>query len=285
LSGDVTRWYAAKTAGVVEKYGPGPRIHFHSGLVDAPVAEGAPLAALRAALVDSQERLVRECADAWDAKRRLAGRVLDVGCGLGGGAIFLAQEYGARVVAATNVSLHARLVRGFAEQAGVAAQIETRVADACELADPEPFDAVVAIESSCYFDRSRWFARLARLLRGDGRVHVVDCLANDARAASAFDRYFLCRLGTRAEYEAAAAAAGFALAETFVLNERAAAFWELSIAWSRARAAEGGEPGRDLAASIAAHATFRDAYRGRGVDLARLTFVRRGAGSRSRISR
>ena len=55
----------------------------------------------------------------WDASESLTGEILDVGCGLGGGSIFWAQEFGARVTAVTCVPFHAGHVARFAVEAGV----------------------------------------------------------------------------------------------------------------------------------------------------------------------
>ena len=43
--------------------------------------------------------MLSDAAEVWDAPQSLSGEILDVGCGLGGGSIFWAQEFGARVTA------------------------------------------------------------------------------------------------------------------------------------------------------------------------------------------
>jgi len=44
-------------------------------------------------------------------------------------------------------------------------------------APPEPYDAAIALDSSCYLDRTRWFACLGRVLGRDATVHIVDYFA------------------------------------------------------------------------------------------------------------
>ena len=116
----VAAYFDGKTAGILERYGPGPRVHYHTGLVDDPPAIGATVAALRQELVRGQELMLQEAAAAWDASQSLSGEILDIGCGLGGGSIFWAQEFGAQVTALTCVPSHAEHVARFATQAGVA---------------------------------------------------------------------------------------------------------------------------------------------------------------------
>jgi cyclopropane fatty-acyl-phospholipid synthase-like methyltransferase len=186
------------------------------------------------------------------------------------------MEHGARVTALTNVAAHAPLVDHFAAQTGVADRVEVRVGDVEALAGPPRFDVAVAIESSCYFDRSAFFASLARTLRPRARVHLVDCFVVRPDSAARFDDYFLCRMGSLASYQAAAARAGFVLEKSEALNARAAGFWALSQRWSRAQLDTTADPGeRDrLSRSIAEHEEFRRAYADGGVAFLRLTFAR-----------
>src|SRR5690348_12412063 len=102
----VVAWYEQKTRFLLDKYGPGPRVHYHTGLVSPETKPATDLDALRRQIVASQEALLRHAARIWQADRHLCGDVLDVGCGLGGGSIFWAQEYAARVTALTPVPSH-----------------------------------------------------------------------------------------------------------------------------------------------------------------------------------
>jgi tocopherol O-methyltransferase len=60
----VACFYDSKTQTILSRYGPGPRIHYHTGIVDQPMtdAELAPVrataAGLRRMLVAAQERLL-----------------------------------------------------------------------------------------------------------------------------------------------------------------------------------------------------------------------------------
>src|SRR5258708_6665418 len=71
-------------------------------------------------------------------------RVLDVGCGWGSFVIHAAREYGVRVTGITLSEPQARLARERAAEAGLADQVDIRVADYREMRG-ERFDAIASI--------------------------------------------------------------------------------------------------------------------------------------------
>ena len=185
----VARYYDEKSRRIIEKYGPGPRIHFHSGIHARSVPNDAPLDEVRAALVAAQEELVEEV-----SRRVPAQSILDVGCGLGGAALIFAKH--ARVTAITIVPSHVEYVRALG--------IDAELRDAHDLVGLAQHDAAVAIESSCYFDRARWFSELRRVLPIGACVHVVDCFVGSPRIAARFDEYWKTNIGTLESYDDAA---------------------------------------------------------------------------------
>ncbi len=188
---------------------------------------------LRHQLVEAQERLLVEAAQFWEAKKHLSGVVLDVGCGLGGSSIFFAQKYGSHVYALTNVLKHIGLIKDFANQAGVADKVTTILGDACAVPGNQVFDAVIAIESSCYLDREAWFKHLSQKVRPKGHVFIVDCFALNEEIREPFDSYWLTRIGTLNEYLQTSLAAGFTLEGFLDLTSRTVRFWEFSILYSQ----------------------------------------------------
>jgi tocopherol O-methyltransferase len=160
---EIARFYDGKTRAVLERYGPGPRVHYHAGLfyVEEPLASAPGM--LKRQLVESQDRLMRHAATVWDAGRYLSGEVLDAGCGLGGGSVMWAQDYGARVTAVTCAASHIDLIERFALEAGVGGRVRPLLHNVVALPGRELFDAAVAIESSCHMPRGPLFARLAAL--------------------------------------------------------------------------------------------------------------------------
>ncbi|UJR79209.1 SAM-dependent methyltransferase [Sandaracinus amylolyticus] len=265
-SDPVAAYYRDKTESILRKYGPGPRVHFHTGLVDHEIHEHDP-DAIRAAMTRAQERLLEHVRD------RLApspARILDVGCGLGGGAIFFANE-GHRVVAITNERSHVGLALRFARDAGLADRVRVEHRDAHRPPD-ERFDAAIAIESSCYFDRARWMRATRASLRPGGVLHVVDCFLGDESERAWFDARWRTRIGPEQEYTRAAGRVGLELVHDEDLAPRARRFWDLSIAWIRATAADRGEAEHHARE----HAHLRDALERGAIRYRWLVWRRKG---------
>ena len=181
--------YETKTSAILQRYGPGPRVHYHTGFVDNPKPL-ATAAGLRSQLVESQERMLKYACDSWQLRRIEFRDLLDVGCGLGGSAIFWAQEFGARVTAITIAPSHVELVAGFARLAGVESRVTPLLCDASMVPGEGCFDAAIAIESSSLFPRRPWFRCLARLLRPAGRVFISDCFVERSEYEEPFNRHW-----------------------------------------------------------------------------------------------
>ncbi len=228
LPDEVVAYYEAKTAHILQRYGPGPRVHYHTGLLDELVRPGLAPELLRTRIHAAQERLLAELARA-PGRWRSDGDVLDVGCGLGGGALYWAAEHRARVTAVTNVPSHVDLVRGFAEAAGLGARVKPLLCDALAVPGRACFDAVVAVESACYLPRADWFRRVRALLKPWGVVAITDCFLGRPEAAGPIDRYWRTRLGTLDEYLSAAHAAGLELEVRDDVSSRVVGFWSLTL--------------------------------------------------------
>jgi cyclopropane fatty-acyl-phospholipid synthase-like methyltransferase len=156
--------------------------------------------------------------------------VLDVGCGLGGGALFWAQEFGATVTALTIAPSHLELVAQFAQQAGVERRVRPLLCDALVVPGENRFDAAVAIDSSSSFLRGPWFARLAKLLRPGGRVFIFDCFLGRPEYEEPFNRHWCAQIGTLEEYVASARAAGLKVEAIEDVSRQARHFWSTTLA-------------------------------------------------------
>ncbi|WNV85429.1 methyltransferase domain-containing protein [Umezawaea sp. Da 62-37] len=234
----VGQYYDEKTAKLIRKYGPGPRIHYHVGHYPSSEtprhAEGATADSIRGSIRLHQEGLLRYAAKIWGAEHRLSGRILDVGCGLGGGSLFWAQEYGADVTAVTNAPEHAPIVDGFARECGLEGKVRSRISDAMHLPLDGPYDAAVAIESSGYFNRPQWFERLSRVLRPGGSVCVEEVFTTGPHGADVWAEYFYTKPVSVLDYAEAARAAGFELVDEVDATSETAPFWDESAAWTKA---------------------------------------------------
>jgi tocopherol O-methyltransferase len=272
---DVIAYFDSKTQSILQRYGPGPRVHYHTGLIDESPPLGASAVALRQWLVAGQELMLRDAAKVWNASSRLSGEILDVGCGLGGGSIFWAQEFGAQVTAVTCVPSHAPLVTRFAEEAGVRGQVRPLVCDAVAVPGEGLYDAAVAVDSSGYLPRREWLSRLAALLRPGGSVFIIDCFLENPSYADLFDRHWRTRIGRLDEYLAAAREAGLKVEATHDVTARTQHFWTTTLSLIDAESAsdslDAAAKAR-LAASRKAHALVRDGLGDGGFSYAMLSF-------------
>ena len=279
---DVITYFESKTKSILERYGSGPRVHYHTGLVDDPPPKHASIPELRRALVDGQERMLVDAAEAWDASQSLSGEVLDVGCGLGGGSIFWAQEFGARVTAVTCVPSHADHVARFGAEAGVEEQIELLVCDATEVPGENRFDAVVAVDASGYLPRRNWLNRMASLLRPGGSVFIIDCFLEEPKYAGLFNSHWHTSIGTLDEYFAGARESGLKRASVVDVTDRTVHFWTTTLALIDAETASADDGARSrYAASFKAHRLVRDGLCDGGLRYAMLGFTK-SAGKNTR---
>jgi len=218
----------------LEKYGPGPRVHFHTGIIDPKIIikPTSSVEDIKEQLVRSQEILLQVANRFWDAKQNLTGDILDVGCGLGGTSIYIAQECGVNVYALTNVPGHIPLIEKFSKQAEVADRVTPILGDACSIPGEKVYDAALAIESSCYLDRSAWFQHLDKRIRKGGCVFIVDCFTRNAETRESFDAYWLTRIGTLAEYVTFSEQANFRIEGLKDITSETAKFWRLSTEYS-----------------------------------------------------
>src|SRR6266851_5798448 len=233
----VAALYESKTSAIIERYGPGPRVHYHTGFVDESKELPTP-ASMRSQLVESQERMLKYASEFWTLQSGEFRNILDVGCGLGGSAIFWAQEFDASVTAVTIAPSHLELIARFARQAGVESRVVPVLSDASAVPGERCYDAAIAIESSSLFPRRPWFQRLARLLRSKGGVFIYDCFLERREYEEPFNHHWCAHVGTVEEYAGAAQEAGFTLAAIEDTSLRTATFWKTTLALIRAEVQE-----------------------------------------------
>ena len=231
----VAAYYERKTESILRRY-QRIKVHFHAGFLDEPV-NGETAGELRQKLHESQERMLRDASSAWNLNGIVFAQVLDVGCGLGGPAIFCAEHSGSHVTAITIAPSHVSLVARFAHQLGLGSQIHPLLCDALDVSGSERFDAIIAIDSSCHLDRRLWFRRVAQLLRPGGRIFIADCFV-DQEWCEAIDRHWCAQIGTVDEYLAAGREAGLRLERLEDVSRRVANFWASTVAVIRLEAEE-----------------------------------------------
>jgi tocopherol O-methyltransferase len=120
-------------------------------------------------------------------------RVLDAGCGVGGSAIWLARDRGAKVVGITLSERQVELALGFAARAGVSDSTDFLVRDylATGFASSS-FEVVWNLESLCHAaDPHAYLAHAKELLVDGGRFVCLDLFRGDGGDPSFCDE--MCR--------------------------------------------------------------------------------------------
>ncbi|MGW0362870.1 SAM-dependent methyltransferase [Streptomyces sp. NPDC002990] len=283
----VPLYYSRKTADIIHKYGPGPRVHFHMGLFAPGAAPNTTVSqrVLKRRIIESQEAIVDHAARTWGAYATPPARLLDIGCGVGGGSLYWAQEHGAMVTGLTVAGEHVPVIRDFARQAGVADRVTPLLADVHDFTTEQKFDAAYANESSGYMDRRRLFEVVAKALKPGGWFGIQEHFICRPEWTEFIDGYYKTRLGTLTEYLTAAGAAGFELEQDEDVTDRVAEFWVQSMAWNTAeldRVESSGAPSawsrERLRESTITHGKLFRIWRDRALET-RLLLFRLGGGN------
>jgi tocopherol O-methyltransferase len=101
--------------------------------------------------------------------------ILDVGCGIGGSSLYLAEKFGARVTGITLSPVQANRAQARARVAGLSAKTDFQVANALEMpfAD-DRFDLVWSLESGEHMpDKVKFLQECYRVLKPGGKLIFV----------------------------------------------------------------------------------------------------------------
>jgi tocopherol O-methyltransferase len=127
----------------------------------------------------AQIQLMERLAERADVSR--GARVLDIGCGLGGSALWLADQFDCEVTGITISPVQARMATAKAKARGLTRLVQFQVQDANQW-QPEPasVDLIWIMESSEHFhDKPLFFERCARALKPGGGLAVCAWLRRD----------------------------------------------------------------------------------------------------------
>lgn len=187
--------------------------HVHHGYWDPDERPGTD-AAQR---VGATDRLVRELVGY--AGVPAGSRVLDIGCGIGGPALYLAGTLGCTVEGVTLSAPQAARATEKARAAGLADRAVFQVRDGLATGFPdESFDVVWAMESLMHIeDRAAFFAETLRLLRPGGILAVATWSVRDGELTAAeqdlvkmiLRHQVMPSLSSRPEHERLCRAAGY----------------------------------------------------------------------------
>jgi tocopherol O-methyltransferase len=183
----------------------------------------------------AQENLIARLAERAAIPR--GGRVLDVGCGLGGSSFWLARRLGCSVYGITISPAQCAMAATRAREEGLAERVSFAVVDANRLDLPAAsFDAVWVIECSEHLtDKAGFFRSCARLLRPGGRLALCSWLAHEGRDPASLVpevcRAMLCpSLASLGDYVGWIEAAGFMDVRAEDVTRRVERTWDHCLA-------------------------------------------------------
>jgi tocopherol O-methyltransferase len=127
----------------------------------------------------AQVKLMEQLAEKAGIPR--GAQVLDIGCGLGGSAFWLANQYDCRVTGLTISPVQARMANTKGKASGLADQLRFLVVDVnVWQPEPESVDVIWIMEGIEHFrDQKNFFERCARALRPGGVLAVCAWLRGE----------------------------------------------------------------------------------------------------------
>jgi len=192
----------------------------------------------RQAQIDLIEELL-----AW-ARVTQAEQILDVGCGIGGSSIYLAQKFQARAIGITLSPVQATRATQRAQEAGLATDVQFQVADAMAMPFADhSFDFVWSMESGEHMpDKQKFLQECYRVLKPGGTFLMATwChrpitpatgpLTRDEEQhlAEIYRVYCLPYVISLPEYEAIARNLPFQNIQTADWSDAVAPFWDIVI--------------------------------------------------------
>ncbi len=207
--------------------------HMHHGYYGA---DGKEKKDRRQAQIDLIEELLK-----WSGVQQ-AQNILDVGCGIGGSSLYLAEKFKAKVTGITLSPVQAARATERATEAGLSTRAQFQVADALNMpfAD-DSFDLVWSLESGEHMpDKTQFIQECYRVLKPRGTLIMVtwchrptdaDELTADEQKhlADIYRVYCLPYVISLPEYEAIARKLSFQNIRTADWSTAVAPFWDVVI--------------------------------------------------------
>jgi len=158
--------------------------HLHHGYWDADLSSA-----------EAQVRLMERLAERAHVPR--GASVLDIGCGLGGSAFWLADRFDCDVTGMTISPVQAKMASKKAKSLGLSDRVQFEVRDANQWQpEPESRDMVWIMESSEHFrGKKGFFARCASALKPGGVLAVCAWLRRDGPPRSDAERKLVETIG------------------------------------------------------------------------------------------
>jgi tocopherol O-methyltransferase len=162
-------------------------------------------------------------------------RILDIGCGFGASALFLAEKFDATVTGITISPAQIEIATQAAAQRRPDATFLLMDAEAMNF--PNQFDVLWSVESiSHYQDLPKFFAAAAKLLKPNGSFALTDWFKRDGLTTAQtrefidpIDKGMFVELQTMDDYERYLTANGLQIAHREILNKNCAKTWDITL--------------------------------------------------------
>ncbi|MGI5346768.1 geranyl diphosphate 2-C-methyltransferase [Streptomyces sp. CA-250714] len=209
--------------------------HYGIGPVDWSVLE-TPEHAREKAVIREMHRLEQAQADTLAdhlGDIRPEDRLLDAGCGRGGGSFVAHQRFGCSVDGVTLSEEQAAFANGQAEKRGVSDSVRFHVRNMLDTGFTKgAFRGIWNNESTMYVDLGELFAEHSRLLQRGGRYVTITGCYNDtyglpSREVSTINAHYICDIHSRSTYFRQLAAHRLVPITVLDLTEAAIPYWEL----------------------------------------------------------
>lgn len=209
--------------------------HMHHGYYGV---DGTESKERRQAQIDLIEALL-----AW-ARVEQATQILDVGCGIGGSSLYLAEKFNAAVTGITLSPVQANRAAERSREAGLAHKTQFQVADALDLPFPDQsFDLVWSLESGEHMpDKAKFLQECFRVLKPGGTFLMATWChrptdtpeapltpEETAHLEKIYEVYCLPYVISLPDYETLAQATGFQSIQTTDWSKAVAPFWDVVI--------------------------------------------------------
>lgn len=160
-------------------------------------------------------------------------RLLDAGCGRGGGSIMANQRFGCQVDGVSISETQVEFANNQAKERGVGDKVKFHFRNMLDTGfDTGSRRAIWNNESTMYVDLFELFAEFSRLLEYGGRYVCITGCYNDvtggrSRAVSRIDGHYTCNIHPRSEYFKAMAANNLVPINVVDLTAATIPYWEL----------------------------------------------------------
>jgi tocopherol O-methyltransferase len=230
---DIGAYYDLKTDKILKEFGPGPVVHYHTGIRCPPPEDGGAGERFALFAKESQRNVLDLMIDKASGSLGPGSLVIDFGCGLGGACLYLARRLGVDAIGVSLSKANIEKCQEFARAMELEKYVEFVIADAQSFECSRKADAALAVESACYMDRKRLFANAKLLLRPGATFQVFDWeIARTSARAARIDAHWMTRMGSPDEYREAARESGFELVEELDFSEDGIRFFEAVRKWN-----------------------------------------------------